>query len=195
MSGPLDGLTVVGVQPFQGDTLAAVKQARLVLELGSVIGFLRHGDPIVVREIVVHEPRIGLRVLADGRANWDIARPSSTPAAKANRAVGVTLRTLQVDHGTVTLDDRKSKLALSLHGLDESLRGDFASEKFVLSTRTSVDSAFVHFAGVPWLSRVGIRLDADIDADLRARRFAFRNDTLRLNELLLAFAGYPLLAT
>src|SRR6476661_7948316 len=97
----LDGLTVVGVQPFQGDTLAAVKQARLVLELGSVVGFLRHGDPIVVREIVVHEPRLALRVLPDGRANWDIARPSTTSSAKSNRAVGVTLRGLQVDHATI----------------------------------------------------------------------------------------------
>jgi hypothetical protein len=185
----LDGLTVVGVQPFQSDTLATVTQARLVLELGSVIGFLRHGDPIVVREIVVHAPRIALRVLPDGRPNWDIARPSRPSARKSNRAVGVTLRNLQIDDATVTLDDQQSKLAVALHGLDESLRGDFATEKFVLNTRTRVDSAFVRFAGIPWLARVALRLDADIDADLRAQRFAFRTDTLRLNELQLGFAG------
>jgi hypothetical protein len=185
----LNGLSVVGVPPFAGDTLASVKDARLVLEMGSVVGFLRQGDPIVIREVVLQQPRVALRVLADGRANWDITRPAPPRGAKADRAVGVTLRKLQLSDATITLDDRHANLALALHGLDETLRGDFASERFLLSTRTRVDSAFVRFAGIPWLSRVAIGLDADIDADLRNHRFAFRRDTLRLNELLLAFEG------
>lgn len=185
----LNGLSVVGAQPFAGDTLATVKDARLVLELGSVIGFLRRGEPIVVREIVVTRPRLALRVLPDGRANWDIARPSPATTKKGKSSVGVTLRSLQLSDATITLDDQHANLALALHGLDEELRGDFASEKFVLSTRTRIDSAFARFAGIPWLSRVAIQLNAEIDADLRANRFAFRHDTLRLNELLLAFDG------
>jgi hypothetical protein len=191
----LDDLSVVGMAPFQGDTLASVKQARLVLELASVIGFVRRGDPIVVREIVLHEPRVGLRVLHDGRANWDIVRPSSSATSTDSKAVAVTLRNLQLSDATVTLDDQRSRLALALHGLDESLRGDFASEKFVLSTRTTVDSAFVRFAGVPWLSRVALHVNADVDADLRSKRFTVRSDTLRLNKLLVAFAGSATLGT
>ena len=184
----LSGLTIVGQQPFAGDTLAVVPSARLALGLGSVVGFLRHGDPIIVREIVLDGPRVNLRVLSDGRANWDITKPSATKSSN-DRAVGVTLRDLRIRRATITMDDRQSQLAMAIHGLDESLRGDFASEKFVLSTRTSVDSASVRFAGIPWLSRVALQLDADVDADLRAHRFTFRTDTLRLNQLLVAFAG------
>lgn len=185
----LDGLSVVGAAPFQGDTLTTVKQARLVLELGSVIGFVRRGEPIIVREIVLREPRVALRVLPDGRANWNIARPSTATAARDKKAVAVTLRNLEISDATITLDDQQSKLAVALHGLDESLRGDFASEKFVLSARTTVDSAFMRFAGIPWLSRVALQVNADVDADLGAKRFTVRTDTLRLNELLVAFAG------
>src|SRR4051812_34733312 len=36
----LDGLSVVGVKPFAGDTLLAMQQARLVLDVGSVMRFL-----------------------------------------------------------------------------------------------------------------------------------------------------------
>ena len=191
----LSDLSIVGVQPFAGDTLAAVKDARLVLDLASVIGFLRRGDPIVVREIVVRQPRVALRVLPDGRANWDIARPSPAPAQKRSRAVGVTLRNLQLSNATITLDDQHANLALALHGLDEELHGDFAAERFVLSTRTRIDSAFARFAGIPWLSRVAIQLNADIDADLRTNRFTLKRDTLRLNELMLAFDGSATLGT
>ena len=184
----LDHLSVVGVQPFQGDTLAAIRRARLALDLGSVVGFLRHGAPIVVRELVLTEPRLRLRVLADGRSSWDVFR-SSGGSRDTTRAVGVTLRDLQIHDASIMLDDQQSRLAAEVYGLDESLRGDFANEKFVLNTRTRIDSASVRFAGIPWLSRVAIRLDADVGADLRAKRFTFRTDTLQLNQLLIAFAG------
>ena len=185
----LDGLTIVGIGAFQGDTLASVPSARLALGLGSVFGFVQHGDPIVVREVVLRQPRVALRVLPDGRANWDIARASPKNAPTSQRAVGVTLRDLRITGATITLDDRQSQLAVALHGLDEALSGDFATEKFVLATRTRIDSASVRFAGVPWLSRVALQLDANVDADLRKKRFTVHTDTLRLNQLLVAFAG------
>src|SRR5215203_5646674 len=73
-------LSVVGVAPFRGDTLLAMREARVALDVGSVIGYLRSGAPIVVREIALVQPDVRLRVLPDGRANWDIARESK-PAA------------------------------------------------------------------------------------------------------------------
>jgi hypothetical protein len=77
----------------------------------------------------------------------------------------------------------------SVAGLEERLRGDFAQKRFVLSTRTRADSVSLRFAGVPYLSRVGIELNADVNADLATGRFTFARDSLRLNKLVLAFAG------
>jgi AsmA-like C-terminal region len=185
----LDRLSVVGVKPFEGDTLVAMREARLVLDGGSVIRYLRGGDRIVVREIVLREPAATLRVLADGTANWDIARERGDAAPGATRAIGVTLRDLRISDGRLTLDDRQSRLSASVSGLQESLRGDFARDRFVLATRTRADSVSLRFAGIPYLSRVGLELNADVDADLRARRFTFTNDSLRLNKLVLAFGG------
>src|SRR5687768_10972826 len=67
-------LSVVGVVPFMGDTLLAMREARVALDVRSVIRHLTSGAPIVVREIAFVQPVVRLRVLADGRANWDIAR-------------------------------------------------------------------------------------------------------------------------
>jgi hypothetical protein len=185
----LDRPSIVGVAPFQGDTLVAMREARIVLDVGSVIGYLRSGAPIVVREIALVQPAVKLRVLADGRANWDIARPRSAPDAASSSAVGVTLRDFRITDGRLTLDDEQARLVASVHGLQESLRGDFAQDRFVLATRTRADSVSVRFANVPYLSRVEVELNADVDADLRARRFTFTNDSLRLNRLVLAFTG------
>jgi hypothetical protein len=185
----LDRLAVVGVKPFDGDTLVSIGEARLVLDVGSMIRSLRSGDRIVVRELVLRQPAVALRVLADGTTNWDIARTRAGATADTTRSVGITLRDLRISDGRVTLDDRQSHLSASVAGLQESLRGDFARDRFVLATRTRADTVSLRFAGVPYLNRVNLELNSDIDADLRARRFTFAHDSLRLNQLVLAFAG------
>lgn len=189
VSVALDGLTIVGVKPFDGDTLLSMRQARLVLDVGSAIRHLTRGSRIVVREIALRQPSVRLRVLADGTANWDIARRQSVAAGDTSSAVGVTLRDLEISDAAVTVDDRHARLAASATGLEVSLRGDFSKDTFVLSTRTRADSVSLQFAGVPFLNRVALDLQADMDADLPAHRFTFTRDSLHLNNLVLAFAG------
>ncbi len=181
--------SVVGAGPFQRDTLVSMRQARLVLDIGSVIGHLKSGRRIVVREVVLTEPAAKLRVLADGRANWHIARATAGDARDTARSVAVTLRDFRITDGRVTLEDERSHVSASLTGLHESLRGDFARDRVMLATRTRIDTVSFRFAGVPYLSRVRVELNADVNADLRARRFTFANDSIRLNDLVLAFAG------
>ncbi|MDB4880805.1 MAG: hypothetical protein JWL60_2251 [Gemmatimonadetes bacterium] len=185
----LDRLAVVGVAPFAGDTLLAMRSARLVLDLRSVLAHLTSGGRIVVREVALQEPRVRMLVHADGRKNWDIARGTAPSAAGGSREIGVTLRELRIDDGQVTLDDEQASLHAAVKGLHETLRGDFASRRFVLETRTRADTVSLQFAGVPYLTRVRIQLDAEVDADMGAGRFILRNDSLRLNGLVLAFAG------
>ena len=185
----LEDLSIVGVKPFAGDTLAAARTARLVLDLGSVVGYLRNGDRIVIRELSFGEPDVRLLVLPDGTANWNITREQAATEADTGGAVGITLRNLRVTDGRLTLDNRKSQLDASLVGLDWSLDGDFGKDRFVLGTRTRADTVSLRFAGVPYLTRVGVEFNSDIDADLPANRFTFRDDTLRLNALVLAFTG------
>ena len=189
VSVSVDHLAVVGAQPFTGDTLVTMRQARLVLDVASVVGYLRHGAPIVVRDIVLSQPAANLRVLADGTANWSIARKSATADTTSGSSMAVTLRHFRIDDGSLVLDDRHSRTSATVRGLQESLSGDFARKRFVLATRTHADSVSLHFAGIPYLHRVGIDLNANVDADLSAHRFTVKNDSLRLNALVLAFGG------
>ena len=76
----LDDLTTVGVGKFQGDTLAAVRHLRVVLDLASVLGNVMGGKPIVVRAVELDQPRLSLIALEDGTANWDIAKKTPETA-------------------------------------------------------------------------------------------------------------------
>jgi hypothetical protein len=181
--------TVVGVSRFVGDTLVTMRGVRLVLDIGSVFRYLTSGATIVVREISFDQPDARLRVLPDGAANWDITKPGSGQSSGPSRAVGITLRELRISDGRVALDDQQSHLQASIVGLQESLSGDFGRQRFVLTTRTRLDTASLRFGGIPYLNRVTVELNASVDADQAAHRFTLTHDTLRLNALRLAFAG------
>ena len=188
----LDDLTVVGIDRFAGDTLVAMDGFGLVLDLGSLLGAWRHGTPVRVRSVRIEGPDVHLIVLDDGTANWDVAHsggPPSGAAAPSSRAFGVELRGLAVTDGRVVLENRQTGLFASVIGLRHELSGDFAKEHLVARSSTHADTTTVRFAGVPYLDRVALDFDADVDADMANRRFTFRDNELRLNDLALAFSG------
>ena len=185
----VNGLSIAGIQKFDGDTLLTMQGAKVVVDLGSAIGYLRSGKAIVVRELTLDRPVIRARRLADGSANWDITKPTPATSSKPAQPVNVSLKQLRIDDGVVTLDDRQSNLTASVRGLQESLAGDFSQQKFVLSTHTKIDSVSAKFGGIPYLNRVALELNANVDADMQAHRFTLGKDTLRLNKLILALAG------
>jgi hypothetical protein len=186
----LDDLTAVGVDRFEGDTLASVRHLRVVLDLASVARSVLGGsEPIVVRAVELDRPRVSLLALEDGTANWDITKKTS-PEAESGRPLAISLRRFAVNGGVVTFDNRAAKLRASLLGLDQTLTGDFGNDQVAIETRAQVDTMTVAFAGIPYLNRVRLDLTANVAADLAKKTFAVRQGSgLRLNELLLAASG------
>jgi hypothetical protein len=188
----LDHLTTVGVGRFEGDTLAAIRRVRVVLDLATAIRSAMGGSgPIVVRAVELDEPRLSLIVLEDGSANWDIMREDSTGRSEAaGRPLAVSLRRAAITSGTLSLDNRAARLRASVRGLAQTLSGDFGNEQASVGTRAHADSVTVSFAGISYLSGVRLDLTADAAADLARKTFTLREGSgLRLNELLLAVSG------
>ena len=189
----LDELSVVGVNRFDGDTLAAVGELRVVLDLATAVRSALGGSgPIVVRAVELDRPRLSLVKLEDGAANWDITRDTTAaaePAAEPGRPLAVSLRRFAIDDGRVSFDNREAKLRARLVGLDQTLAGDFGNDQLTIETRAHADSTTVEFAGIPYLNGVRLDLSTDIAADLAKKTFTLQESGVRLNELLLAFSG------
>ena len=156
----LTDLTVVGVDPFAGDTIASVGRLRLALDLGSVIRMARGRGALTVKSIRVEEPRIHLDVREDGSANWHALLPDSEGETATGRELAVELRGFEIFDGSIVFENARSGLFASLSGLRHSLSGDFSRDDLVASTSTSAESATVRFAGTPYLSDVALDIDA-----------------------------------
>ena len=185
----LDDLSIAGKRLFAGDTLARIHRLGVVLDIGSVLRNYRAGDAIVVRSIELERPVIALKVLEDGSANWDITKKTAPTTQKAPSPFKVSLRKLDISNATISLDDRKSRLFASLVGYRQSLSGDFATDLFTLATRAHGDSVTVRFAGIPYLNHVALDLAADVNADMRNKKFTLAKNEIRLNDLRLALTG------
>jgi hypothetical protein len=185
----LDGLTVVGTGAFVSDTLLAVPRFHLVLDAPSVFRCLMRGAPVLVRSVELERPAAKLLVLPDGTANWDILIQADSARQAPGRGLDLRVQRFAITGGAIVLDNRQSGLAATLRGLRHTLRGDFRQQQFTIETRAVVDSASLRFAGVPYLSGVRLELDTEIAADLAAKQFTIRRNSIQFNELQLAGRG------
>ncbi|MGH7498412.1 MAG: AsmA-like C-terminal region-containing protein [Gemmatimonadales bacterium] len=187
----LDDLTAVGVGKFQGDTLAAVRHLRVVLDLASVLGNVMGGKPIVVRAVELDQPRLRLIALEDGTANWDIVKktPETAQPEAASKPMAVSLRRFEISDASVSYDDAKAKLEAGVSGYSQSLSGDFSQNLVSIRTKADADTVSVTFAGIPYLNRVKLGLTADVQADLGKKSYTLKDTELRLNDLKLGVSG------
>jgi hypothetical protein len=188
----LDDLTTVGVGRFEGDTLAAIEQLRVVLDVATAVrSAMGSSAPIVVRAVELDRPRFSLLALEDGTTNWDITRDDPTaPRDEPGRPLAISLRRFVIERGAVTLDNRAARLRALVLGLDQTLSGDVGGKQVAVETRAHADSVSLEFAGISYLNQVRLDLTLNAAADLAKKTFTLRDGSgLRLNELLLAVAG------
>ena len=189
----LSDVAVVGVDGFTGDTLASVGRVGVSLELGSVIRAIRGGGPVVVRSVELESPSVRLLAPAAGRPSWDVFvrddAAADTGGGSAEGGLAVQLRSLRLSDGRVLLQDDEAGLLVDLQGLDHALSGDFSRDSLVASTSTTARTATLVFAGTPYLPGVGMDFDADLAVIPETGLVTFRDNELRLNDLLVRFAG------
>ncbi len=190
LSLTLDDLSIAGVGRFQHDTLAAVPHLRVVLDLGSVLRNVTGNATLVVRAVQLDRPRLALITLEDGATNWDIVKKVTPPQQEPGpKPFAVSLKKFGIADAHVLYDDRQSKLKATLAGYDQSLEGDLSQDRVTLASRSSIDTASVTFAGVPYLNRVRVALATEVNADFVAKSYALQNTELQLNDLKLGVSG------
>ncbi|MEP7263205.1 MAG: AsmA-like C-terminal region-containing protein [Bacteroidota bacterium] len=183
----MEGLSVVGVNEFNGDTLAAIKQLDVTVDVMSVI----KGSQIVIKGISLDNPNINLLVLKNGKANWDIAKPSE-PSAPSGESSGfkASLEKYSITDGNILYDDASMGFRMVMVDLDHSGNGDFTQDLFILNTKTSIASTNMWYGGVKYLHQVVTELKADLEMDMKNMKFTFKDNELVLNGLGLGFNGW-----
>lgn len=188
-------LSVVGINEFEGDTLIALKEFSATLDIMSVI----KGDQIKVIKIFLDEPVINALVNKDGKANWDITKPSTdtTTAAPdtAETKFNIALKKLEIKHARIVYDDKPGNMSARLIDFNHTLTGDFSQDNFLLNIIMDCKQLTYVMDGIPYLSNVNLAVEADIDADMKGMKFTFKDNKIALNALAFGFDGWVAMPT
>ncbi|MDE6623533.1 MAG: AsmA family protein [Alistipes sp.] len=192
----LKGLTLVGVDRFEGDTIVAAKRISVVVDLLSLFG----DEGFVVSKIVLAAPSVHAHKLADGAVNWDVMKPSEEPDAEQTAeeetpsAFRLSVRDFRISDAAVRYEDDSTGMHFSTAPLALRLRGDLSAAQTDLDLRLTAERMRFVSGGIPLLSEAEAELQATIAADLAANRFTFSDNRFRLNAIELGLDGWVELA-
>lgn len=187
----LKEVTLTTRESFAGDTLLYVPQMNLTLDIMTVI----RGEDVAVKQFSLNKPRIFLHVLKDGTANWDVVvadttAPLTEPDAKEGDDMRIALEHYKINKGYLVYLDESLPMKLTMHEVDHEGSGDLTQDILDFRTRTTSPGVTVNYGGIDYLSGADAELDAVINMDIEAFKFAFKDNELRLNQLYLNFDGW-----
>lgn len=184
----INDLKVVNHAPFENVTLANIKDFTVVINIKSLFT-----DNIEVTQILLDEPTMDVRVMADGTANYDITIPDSAKVVQPeepSKPVNVALKKYAIEKGNIRYDDKSLAMVMDFKNLNHEGSGDLADAITTLSTYTTADETTFWFDGVTYASKAETEIKADLLMDMDKMRFEFKDNEIRLNQLYLQMNGW-----
>lgn len=183
----LDKLGVMNRAPFEGEVLFATEKLEVEVNLADLL----FSDAIKVKGISLIRPVVNVKVLKDGRANWDIALPSedtTTVDEPGEFAFGIDH--WEIVDGDITYDDQSLNFLLSLKGLKHEGSGDFTQDVFDMRTRTVADSVTTSYDGVEYLTDKKVDMNATINISEDYSKYTFKDNTTKVNDFAMSVDGW-----
>lgn len=184
----INNVSVANVGDFAGDSLLSVKNLSATVDLMSVI----KGDQYKIRSVSLDNARIMAKVLANGKANWDITKPD-TAAATATAAeptkFKMNLKKLELKNARIVYDDASLGVYSALENFNYTMSGDFTQDNFEMENNGTIDALTVKYGGIAYMNKVKTALKANLDMDMPNMKFVFKDNEISLNELSLGIDG------
>jgi hypothetical protein len=188
VTAQMKNLGVFNRAPFEGVPLLVLQELDVEVNLRQIL----FGDELRVKGIQLISPQITIKVLKDGRANYDITYPSTDTAQTApdTSKFSFGIDHWEVTNGHVTYDDKSLPFLLVLKGLDHSGGGDFTQDVFDLRTQTTIDTVTTAYDGVEYLTDKRVEMDAVISISEDYSKFTFKDNTTKVNDFAMSMNGW-----
>lgn len=184
----LSDFGVINREPFAGEVLFATERLEVEINLKDVL----FGDQLRLKGITLVRPVINIKVLEDGRANYDIAIPSADTVATEEEP---STFSFGIDHwevvqGDIVYDDKSIPFYLELKNMNHRGSGDFTQDVFDLKTYTVADTVNAGYGGTMYLTNKKAIADAVISISDNYSKYTFKKNTAQINDFVISFDGW-----
>lgn len=179
---------VINRAPFEGEVLFAAESFEVEVNLKDIL----FGDQMKLKGITVVSPVINVKVLEDGRANYDIAIPSEeqNKTEEGGGEFSFGIDHWEVIDGDLVYDDKSIPFYLEMRNMNHSGSGDFTQSVFDLKTLTTVDTLNVGYDGDMYLSNKQANVDMTISISEDYTKYTFKENSAKLNDFAMSFDGW-----
>ncbi len=186
----LENVVVTNGAEFDSVQLLNVQKIQINLNLMSII----KGEKYVINKILLASPTILAKINKQGKANWDIAKTTDTIKKEVVKDTtpskfSLALKSLSITNANLVFDDQKGNSYYETKNLNYDLSGDLSDELTTLKNELSIDETSAKFAGVKYLSKAKISVDATVEADLKNEKYTLHKNTFKINALELRLDG------
>lgn len=189
LTAQLDSVTVTGRDVFDKVQLANIGRVNVHLNFWKIF----NGE-YEIKGFSIDNPKVDVRVLKDGTANYDIMKPDSlkTEEEKEPSPFQLSLKHYEINNGEIRYDDRSSDLFAELINLNHTGKGDLSADVIDFDTKTTMDKLTFKMDGMKYLSEVKTDLVANILMEFKeaSSKFTLRENSVALNNFKLSVDGF-----
>ncbi|WP_339923068.1 AsmA-like C-terminal region-containing protein [uncultured Cyclobacterium sp.] len=188
LSAGLGDFGVKGNPPFQNDTLVHVGELQVDLDIWSVI----FSENPSLKGIRLQDGQFYIKVLADGKANYDIMFESEegepVDTTSSNFQLGIDL--IEIENLDFIYDDRSLDFLMVMSAMDFVGSGDLTLDVYDLMIKGEGNIVNVAYEGVEYLSNKSLAIDSKINVDLKNMKFGVNGASLKLNDFGFGIDGF-----
>lgn len=189
----INNLTVTGKNEFDGIKLADIGRFSFTIDLWSVFS-----DTYEVTGVTIDDPNFFVKVLRNGKANYEIVKASDAPAeveeeetTEASGGFGLQLEYYAINNANITYDDAAGSNFIEIKNLTHNGSGNFTESTYDLYTDTKIEALTVSMSRMRYLSKtnVDIQFKANIESKPEGMIIKLLDNAFRFNALKLVAEG------
>ena len=184
----LDKLLIVNKAPFLGDTLVAIDELNLKMSIKELMK--DKSEMMQIDGISSRNGKLNILFNNDGIGNFDIAMKDKNPQDNSkSEPLSLKVNSYEVENFRFKYFDSRSKIKFVIDSLNHSGKGDFGTEKLDLDTKSTANVS-LDMDKVNYMNKLHLTLDAVLGIDLKNKKYTFRDNKAKINELPLEFDGF-----
>ena len=183
----LEDATIIGIGDFEKDTLIQAKSGSVTIDLMSLFG-----SNYNISKIDLDRASVYAKILADGRANYDIMKEDSTAATQTENSTpfNLNLKKIALSDCNIIYQNDSTKMKLILNKWSGEVSGDFSASETTIKTTSEISEISFYMDGIPYLNKVKGTADATINANFDNMKFAFDKSEVKINDLKASIDGW-----
>lgn len=185
VSAGLGDFGIVGLEPFESDTLVHANELALDFNLKSVL----FDDYPTLTGLHLNGGDLYIKVLEDGRANYDITKETTESASESESNFKLGIDLIEINHVNLIYDDRSLKFVMTLADIEAKGSGEFTLDVYDLPLQMNATIADLNYEGVHYLTDKKFKGETLLQVDLEQMKFTLADGQFALNDFLFDLSG------